>query len=64
MLEAARGITLKCGSNTVEVTPQGITVNGIKVTVQGTAKAEIKAPIVDVSGDGMVKVAGGIVKIN
>lgn len=63
-LEAARGITLKCGQNTVEVTPQGITVNGMKVTVQGTAKSEIKAPIVDVSGDGMVKVAGGIVKIN
>ncbi|MGO4835856.1 type VI secretion system Vgr family protein, partial [Rhizobiaceae sp. 2RAB30] len=63
-IEAARGITLKCGQNTVEVTPQGITINGMKVTVQGTAKSEIKAPIVDVSGDGMVKVAGGMVKIN
>lgn len=63
-IEAARGITLKCGQNTIEVTPQGITVNGMKVTVQGTAKSEIKAPIVDISGDGMVKVAGGMVKIN
>lgn len=63
-LEATQGVTLKCGENTVEVTPQGIKVNGIQVTIQGTAKVEIKAPITNVSGDGMVKIAGGMVKIN
>jgi type VI secretion system secreted protein VgrG len=63
-LEAMQGITLKCGENTVEVTPQGVTVNGVQVSIKGTAKAEIKAPMVDVSGDGMVKVSGGMVKIN
>jgi type VI secretion system secreted protein VgrG len=63
-LEAMQGITLKCGQNTVEVTPQGVTVNGIQVSIKGTAKAEIKAPMVDLSADGIAKVAGGMVKIN
>lgn len=63
-LEAMQGITLKCGENTVEVTPQGVTVNGIQVSIKGTAKAEIKAPMVDVSADGIAKIAGGMVKIN
>ena len=63
-LEAMQGITLKCGSNTIEITQQGVTIKGVAVTVQGSAKSEIKGPIVNVSGDGMVTVKGGMVKIN
>jgi type VI secretion system secreted protein VgrG len=63
-LEAMQGITLKCGQNTIEVTPQGVKVNGVQVAIQGTAKAEVKAPILNLSGDGMVNVKGGVVKIN
>jgi type VI secretion system secreted protein VgrG len=63
-IEAMRGITLKCGESAVEVTPQGVTVNGVQVSVNGAAKAQIKAPIVDASGDAMVILAGGMVKIN
>jgi type VI secretion system secreted protein VgrG len=46
------------------VTPQGIKVNGLQVSIEGTAKAEIKAPMLDMTGSGMAKLAGGIVKIN
>ena len=63
-LEAQMGVFLKCGENTVEVTPQGIKVNGLQVSIEGTAKAEIKAPMLDMTGSGMAKLAGGIVKIN
>lgn len=63
-LEAMQGVTLKCGSNTVELTQAGIKINGIQVTIQGNAKVDTKAPMVNVSGDGMVNVKGGIVKIN
>lgn len=63
-LEALQGITLKCGSSTIELTQQGVTIKGVQVSVQATAKGEIKGAMVDVSGDGMVTVKGGIVKIN
>jgi type VI secretion system secreted protein VgrG len=63
-LDAMQGITLKCGSNTIEVTPQGIKVNGIQVAIKAEAQAEVKAPMVNLSGDGMVNVKGGVVKIN
>jgi hypothetical protein len=57
-------VFLKCGSNTVEVTPQGIKVNGLQVSIEATAKAEIKAAMLEMTGSGMAKLAGGIVKIN
>lgn len=63
-LDAAQGITLKCGSNTIEVTPQGIKVNGIQVAIEAQAKADVKGPILNLSGSGMLSAKGGIVKIN
>jgi type VI secretion system secreted protein VgrG len=63
-LEAMQGITLKCGSSTVEITQAGITMKGVTVSIEGSAKSEIKGPIVNVAGDGMAIVKGGIVKIN
>ncbi|HEV7250362.1 MAG TPA: type VI secretion system tip protein TssI/VgrG [Shinella sp.] len=63
-LEAMQGITLKCGSSTVEITQTGITIKGVTVSIEGAAKSEIKGPIVNVAGDGMAIVKGGMVKIN
>lgn len=63
-LDAQQGVFLKCGSNTVEVTPQGIKVNGLQVSIEATTKAEIKATMLEMTGSGMAKLAGGIVKIN
>lgn len=63
-LEAMQGITLKCGGTTVELTPQGVKINGVTVAVQATASAEVKGAMLTLSGDGMTTVKGGIVKIN
>lgn len=63
-LEAQQGVILKCGENTVEVTPQGIKVNGMQVSIEATAKAEIKAAILEMNGSGMAKLVGGMVNIN
>jgi type VI secretion system secreted protein VgrG len=63
-LEATQGITLKCGGSTIEVTQQGIKVNGVTVAVQASASAEVKGAMLTLSGDGMATVKGGIVKIN
>jgi len=63
-LDAMQGITLVCGQNKIEVTPQGITINGMQVSVSGVGTAEVKAPVLTLSGDGMTTVKGGMVKIN
>ncbi|MGN6470008.1 MAG: type VI secretion system Vgr family protein [Rhizobiaceae bacterium] len=63
-VEAMQGIKLKCGDNVVEITPQGVKINGLTITVTGTTKAETKAPIVNITADGMAALKGGIVNIN
>ncbi|MGL4555629.1 MAG: type VI secretion system Vgr family protein [Gemmataceae bacterium] len=63
-IEAATGILLKVGGNSIEITPAGITVKGVKVAVQGDAQVEVKAPITQVSGDGMLTLKGGVTMIN
>jgi len=63
-IEAMQGIKLKCGENVVEITQQGVKINGLTVTVQGTTKAETSAPVVQISADGMATLKGGVVNIN
>lgn len=64
LLEAGKGITIKCGSNSIEITPQGVTVSGLKVMVKADASTDVKGAMVNVSGSATVAVKGGIVKIN
>jgi len=63
-IEAMKGIKLKCGSNVIEITPQGVKINGLAITVEGSAKVETKAPVVQISADGMATLKGGVVNIN
>ncbi len=63
-MEAMQGIDLKVGGNSVSITPSGITVKGIMVSIQGQATAEVKSPMTTVSGDGMLTLKGGIAMIN
>ncbi|MBL8841008.1 MAG: type VI secretion system tip protein VgrG [Planctomycetes bacterium] len=62
-IEAGTSIELKVGGNSIKIDAQGITLKAMQVTVQGDTKAEIKAPMVDVAGDGMVTLKGGLIKI-
>lgn len=62
--KAAMSIKLEVGSNTIEITPDAIKINGMMVTVQGTTKADLKSPMTTVSGDAMTTVKGGMVMIN
>jgi type VI secretion system secreted protein VgrG len=59
-----QGITLKCGASTVEITQAGITIKGVTLSIEGSAKTDVKGPVVNVAGDGMAILKGGIVKIN
>jgi type VI secretion system secreted protein VgrG len=63
-MDAANGITLKCGESTIKLSQQGIEIKGIEIKVAGMSKAETKAPMVDISADAMANIKGGMVKIN
>jgi len=63
-VKAMNGITLQCGSNTIEIKQGGITIKGIKVDVAADATATVKGAMVEVAGTGMTTIKGGIVKIN
>lgn len=62
--EAMQSITLKCGPSEIKLAPDGITIKGLTVKIQGETMAEIKSVKTDVKGDGMLTLKGGITMIN
>ncbi|MGI6853551.1 type VI secretion system Vgr family protein [Mesorhizobium sp. 1B3] len=63
-LTAQTGITLECGSSSVEITQQGIAIKGLQLDLKADAAANMKGAMVEMAGQGMVTVKGGMVKIN
>ena len=62
--EAMSAIELKVGGSSIKIDQTGITIKGIKISVEGQAMAEVKSPMTTVKGDGMMTVKGGITMIN
>jgi type VI secretion system secreted protein VgrG len=60
---AGMKITLKVGSSKITIDSQGIVVDAPKVEVKGVAQVEVKAPMTDVKGTGILQLQGGLVKI-
>ncbi|MDT7949876.1 MAG: type VI secretion system tip protein TssI/VgrG [Acetobacteraceae bacterium] len=63
-MEALQSITLKVGSNTITISQSGIEVKGLQVSIEGSIKTDVKAPMTTVNGDGMLTLKGGITMIN
>lgn len=63
-ITAGQAIELKVGGSSVLINQQGVTIKGMQVKIEGTAMMSVKAPMTTVSGDGMLTVKGGLVKIN
>ncbi|CAN5817096.1 type VI secretion system spike protein VgrG1b [soil metagenome] len=59
LIKALTSIELKVGANSIKIENSGITVKGIQVKIEGSAMAEMKAPMVKVDGSAMVEVKGG-----
>ena len=57
-------IELKVGPNKILIDEKGITIEGLKIQLKGQIQLQLQAPIVQVNGDGMVKMQGGVVMIN
>ena len=62
-LTATANITLKVGSNKIEISNSGIVIDGIQVQIKGTSSAEVKAPMITVEGSATNTVKGGIVSV-
>jgi len=62
--EAMQGIELKVGQSSVKIDQAGVTIKGMKVQVEGAVQAVVKGVITEVSGDGLLKMKGGVTMIN
>jgi type VI secretion system secreted protein VgrG len=61
---AMQGITLKCGANSIKISPSGIAIEGMTVSVKGQIQTQIQGLMCQVSGDAMLQMKGGITMIN
>ena len=61
---APTGINLSFGpTNSIEIGPEGVSINGILVDIQGVAQTNVGGPLVNVQADGMATVKGAMVMI-
>ena len=63
-ITAAKKIILKVGSSSIEITPTKIFLKSTEIVIQADMKAEVSAATTDIKGSAMVKIQGGVVKIN
>ena len=63
-LEGLQGVTLKCGANSVEVTPEGVAIKGMMVSVEGQTMTTVKGLMLQAQGEAMLTLKGAITMIN
>lgn len=61
---AAQSIELKVGGSSIKIEPAKITLKAAQIAIQGDAQVDVKSPMTNVSGDAMLVLKGGLVKIN
>ena len=62
--EAMQSIELKVGQSSILLDQTGVTIKGLTITIEGQIQAEMKSPMTQVNGDGMLTLKGGITMIN
>lgn len=62
--EAMQGIELKVGSSSIKIDQSGVTIKGIKVSLEAMAAAEIKGVMTSVKADGILTMKGSMTMIN
>jgi len=63
-IEATTALELKVGASTVKLDQSGVQIAGTMVKVEGQATTQIKAPMTQVNGDGMLTLKGGVTMVN
>ena len=62
--EAMKSIELKVGANSIKIDQTGVTIKGTMIKIEGTAKADLKAPLTTIQADGKLTAKGGVTMIN
>jgi type VI secretion system secreted protein VgrG len=62
--EAMQSIELKVGGNSIKIDQTGVTIKGLMVSIEGEVQTQVKSPMTQVSGDGMLQLKGGITMVN
>ena len=63
-ITAGKKIVLTVGASSIEIGPAKIVIKSPQISVQADMKAEVKGTMTDVIGSAVLKLEGGIVKIN
>jgi type VI secretion system secreted protein VgrG len=63
-LQAMQSIELVVGGNKITINQQGVTISGLKINIEGEAMVQIKGPMTQVNGDGMLMLKGGVMMLN
>jgi type VI secretion system secreted protein VgrG len=63
-ISALQSIELSCGPTTsIKLTPQGVEIKGMMVSMEGTIKSDVKGLMTTISGTAMAKLGGAITMI-
>ena len=62
--EAMQSIELKVGQSSIKIDQMGVTIKGMKISIEGQLQTDVKGLMTTVSGDAMLTLKGGIVMIN
>lgn len=62
--EAMQAIEMKVGANSIRIDQSGVTIKGIKVTIQAQAALDASGMMTTIKGGGMTTVKGAMVMIN
>lgn len=62
--DAMKKIVLKCGASSIEMTPAKITIKSVQVAIEADVQLTAKGINTEVSGNAMLTVKGGLVRIN
>jgi type VI secretion system secreted protein VgrG len=63
-LEAMQSILLKVGDNSIKIAPDGITIKGMLIDIQGSLGFKAKGLTADLAADAALTLKGAIAKIN
>lgn len=63
VIESSKGITFKVGANEIAITSSGITLKGVKITLEGQAEVGVKGAKIDVKATALVSIDGALIKL-
>ena len=63
-LQALQSITLKVGTNSLTISPTGVEIKGMMVSIEGQMQTEVKGLMTTTSGTAMLTLKGAITMIN